>query len=79
MRAVVRSFGRLDRAANVRLVAGLRRLRGEDGETSASEANLAGVLVVAEVFELGVLHPARGLRDQLGMGDAVGASASPRR
>ena len=77
---VIHSFGRadqLDRAALQRLVSSINRVIDAD---AANTLPARGKTAVAEididaVFELGVVLAARGLWEELGIGEAIGSVA----
>jgi hypothetical protein len=70
---VIHSFGRedqLDRAALQRLVGSIRRVLGE--ADARGEPAAIGPLSIEQVHELGIVHLARHLWQELGLGAAVG-------
>ena len=70
---VIHSFGRedqLDRAALQRLVGSIRRVLGE--ADAKGEPAAIGPLSIEQVHELGIVHLARHLWQELGLGAAVG-------
>ena len=77
---VIHSFGRadqLDRAALQRLVASINRVIDADAaDTLPTRGKTAvGEIDIDAVFELGVVLAARGLWEQLGIGEAISAAA----
>ena len=79
---VIHSFGRadqLDRAALQRLVASINRVIDADAaDTLPTRGKTAvGEIDIDAVFELGVVLAARGLWQQLGIGEAIRSNCSP--
>jgi hypothetical protein len=72
---VIHSFGRatqLDRAALQRLVASINRIIDADADNTPPTRGKSIVQIdIGAVFELGVVLVARGLREELGIGEAI--------